>query len=601
MLDPETEVFALDSSILFLRKDESLRQLRGNGVKRLLRDIQERPDPNLRVGDTLITCSYLHADLLPEIQAAMPCVLLKPGTSHIWIGPRFAAGSSPCPRCFLRRLISNDDRWAMLSNVPVTFRRGPRLSAGLRATVAAHLERLQPGMLIRVNTATGEASTHRIVPLADCTGCTIVANNTGESPQLWDTVRRRLGHLIDPLTGIVSEPSLCTSAFEEPVYVAIARYADPSGKLGEYEFDGKAKCVVRSKAVSRTAFGGGVAPDDACARAVLEAIERYSGIYQGDQPTRVASLAELGEQAIHPNRLMNYSAGQLSRPTIRSRGTPRELVVPEAFDEEARIHWTEVESLSGTIKYVPTAWCYDGFDRLPDSCFSVYDTNGSAVSFRRDDAIRHAFLELVERDAVAIWWYNRISRPLVAIRSFDDPVIDRIAARHDELGRRLLVFDLTHDFELPVFAAVSILQDTVPQFGFGAHFDARSALTSALMELEQARRVGGTDRWGAIDWKSQTQLFPSTERREAGDYEEWTGGRDIQWCADRAAAVGLELFIRDCTRADTGLSAVRVIMPGIRHIWPRFGPGRLMDVPVALRWRNEPTPPEEINPVYLRS
>jgi hypothetical protein len=121
------------------------------------------------------------------------------------------------------------------------------------------------------------------------------------------------------------------------------------------------------------------------------------------------------------------------------------------------------------------------------------------------------------------------------------------------------------------------------------------------MELEQARRVGGTDRWGAIDWKSQTQLFPSTERREAGDYEEWTGGRDIQWCADRAAAVGLELFIRDCTRADTGLSAVRVIMPGIRHIWPRFGPGRLMDVPVALRWRNEPTPPEEINPVYLRS
>jgi oxazoline/thiazoline synthase len=55
----------------------------------------------------------------------------------------------------------------------------------------------------------------------------------------------------------------------------------------------------------------------------------------------------------------------------------------------------------------------------------------------------------------------------------------------------------------------------------------------------------------------------------------------------------------DQTRPDIGLSAVKVIVPGLRHFWPRFGPGRLYDVPVRLGWIDRPRPEADLNPVHL--
>ena len=35
------------------------------------------------------------------------------------------------------------------------------------------------------------------------------------------------------------------------------------------------------------------------------------------------------------------------------------------------------------------------------------DSNGNAAGSSPEDAVVQGFLELVERDAVALWWYNR--------------------------------------------------------------------------------------------------------------------------------------------------------------------------------------------------
>ncbi|WP_441293212.1 hypothetical protein ACSRUE_22460 [Sorangium sp. KYC3313] len=40
-------------------------------------------------------------------------------------------------------------------------------------------------------------------------------------------------------------------------------------------------------------------------------------------------------------------------------------------------------------------------------------------------------------------------------------------------------------------------------------------------------------------------------------------------------------------------------MPGLRHFWPRFGPGRLYDVPVRLGWLERANREEDLNPVPL--
>jgi ribosomal protein S12 methylthiotransferase accessory factor len=65
------------------------------------------------------------------------------------------------------------------------------------------------------------------------------------------------------------------------------------------------------------------------------------------------------------------------------------------------------------------------------------------------------FFELIERDAVAMWWYNGLSVPAVDLASFDDPYIGRTQDFCRRNGRELWVLDVTNDFEIPAFAAVS--------------------------------------------------------------------------------------------------------------------------------------------------
>jgi oxazoline/thiazoline synthase len=47
------------------------------------------------------------------------------------------------------------------------------------------------------------------------------------------------------------------------------------------------------------------------------------------------------------------------------------------------------------------------------------------------------------------------------------------------------------------------------------------------------------------------------------------------------------------------LPVAKVIVPGLRHFWARFAPGRLYDVPVRLGWISRPLAEEELNPVPM--
>jgi len=60
-------------------------------------------------------------------------------------------------------------------------------------------------------------------------------------------------------------------------------------------------------------------------------------------------------------------------------------------------------------------------------------------------------------------------------------------------------------------------------------------------------------------------------------------------------ARGHELIVLDQSRPDVDLHVVKVVVPGLRHFWQRFAPGRLYDVPVALGWLTAPTPEASLN------
>jgi hypothetical protein len=67
--------------------------------------------------------------------------------------------------------------------------------------------------------------------------------------------------------------------------------------------------------------------------------------------------------------------------------------------------------------------------------------------------------------------------------------------------------------------------------------------------------------------------------------------RDLQ---TQLAETGRRL---DHTRPDIGVPVARVIVPGLRHFYRRFAPGRLYDIPVKLGLLDRPRSEAELNPI----
>ena len=158
-------------------------------------------------------------------------------------------------------------------------------------------------------------------------------------------------------------------------------------------------------------------------------------------------------------------------------------------------------------------------------------------------------------------------------------------------------------------------------FGFGAHPDARSAIQHALCEMNHLlpavlpeNRLPSGDYpypdaahkrwWRTSSLASCPYLAPAPDRspRFASDYEFPAG------CADAAGASairallearGLEVLVLNQTRPDIGLPVVKVVVPGMRHFWARFAPGRLFDVPVLQGRLPGLTPERDLNPVSM--
>ena len=225
------------------------------------------------------------------------------------------------------------------------------------------------------------------------------------------------------------------------------------------------------------------------------------------------------------------------------------------------------------------------------------------------------FLELVERDAYAIWWYNRLQRPELDLGQFDDSFVRDLQQQLAQAGRRLWVLDVTSDLGIPTFVAVTHWMQNGREnieFGSGAHFDARIALLRALTELNQFLSLGlmggGTGEKSSLDGvtplrlEDHPYLTPSGDRMVQPEPDSKFGHLDtreqVTACVALAKRAGFDFLVLDQTRPDIEAPVVRVIVPGLRHFYRRFAPGRLYDVPVKLGWRDRALTENELNPIH---
>jgi ribosomal protein S12 methylthiotransferase accessory factor len=271
---------------------------------------------------------------------------------------------------------------------------------------------------------------------------------------------------------------------------------------------------------------------------------------------------------------------------------------------------------------VPTSFCYYDYPQKNAEAFCWADSNGNAAGNTIEEAILQGFLELVERDSVAIWWYNRLLRPEVDLKSFCEPYFEKLEDYFASINRKFWVLDLTTDLKIPTFAAISCkMYSKVEEiaFGFGAHFDAKLALTQALTEMPQLMpRLDGQPMdnqhsyhdpelskwWRTATVEQHDYLLPdaSQKRKTPVDYaaDAFKDLRDyVNQSVNIAQLHGMEVLVLDQTRPDVGLPVVKVIVPGLRHFWARFAPGRLYDVPVRQGWLRKKKRESDLNKVHL--
>lgn len=598
----------------------------------------------------VLTDDYLQPDLAilnkQFLRSGVPWLLARTCGSILWLGPLLRPGTTACWECMAYRLRSHRHveayaqrtmktafpRLAVNYTLPAT----EQVAAGLIAleiakSLADADSRQLESMLLTLDLATLTTGRHVVTRRPQCSACgnPDYAGSEPQPVQLASRPRRfdgdgghrqsppeetlaRYAHLLSPLTGVVRELTIPYGVDAiTPVYLSGPNVAADDDSVESL------RCHFRA-----TTAGKGKTDSQARVSAMCEAIERYSGVFQGNERRTRSSYESLGDAAIHPNLCLQFSASQYAR--YLEEPATRFARIPRPFDEGAEIEWSPLWSLSGqTFKYLPTAYCYFEYKAPDDERFCWSDSNGCAAGNSPEEAILQGFLELAERDSVALWWYNEISRPAVNLDSFADPYFTKLTTYYRSLNRDLWVLDITTDLGIPSFAAISRRTDSSSEdviFGFGAHLDAKLGVLRALTETNQFLpavierhsetnapfRVSEEDvrEWLATSTlANRPYLAPASGPMiSAEDYPtlQYLDLKDeVEHCVRIAEERGLETLVLDQTRPDVGLPVFRVVVPGLRHFWPRFAPGRLYDTPVALGWLQAPLSEEQLNPIRV--
>ena len=603
--------------------------------------------------EIVLTDNYLHPELAQinqkHLQTSLPWLLVKPQGILLWIGPIFQPQQTACWECLAQRLRNNQPVESFihrrrgtrspltppLADIPAHRQTALNMAANevLKWILQGENKPLQ-GAIATYDPLTLSLQNHAIVHRPQCPTCGFLKPPKRPLPVIIGSRKKKFTadgghrcatpeetlakyqHHISPITGVVR--SLEKIAGDDNSLTHIYRAQHHHFSMFDTFLDLQKNIGGRSAGKGRTDAQGK-------ASGFGEAIERYSSMFQGDELRIRGSYRSLREKAIHPNACMNFSPAQYQSRREWNAANPGAFQrVPEPFDENEEMDWTPIWSLNQqNFKYLPTAYCYFGYPR-PEKPSCWANTNGCAAGNTTEEAILQGFLELVERDGIALWWYNRLSRPAIALESFEDDYFQAVGEYYDSLGRDLWVLDLTSDLNIPTFGAISRRRGDIEDIilGFGSHFDPKLALQRALTELGQvlpavlsANPDGSTHYSRSVEphilhwWKTATienQPYLSPNRQiPARRHDNFTVIRhddlleDIQYCQQLMAEKGMEILVLDQTRPDVGLNVVKVIVPGLRLFWRRLDAGRLYDVPVQLGWLKEPLPEEKLNPIPL--
>lgn len=545
------------------------------------------------------------------------------------IGPMLGPGQG-CTECLVtrhQRRRAADIVSARLAGLerpavsPYLHPAAPALAAGVIASVAQARrsgdQSPVDGGGRSIDPVSLESGKHALVPVPGCSACDpdgTSAVNLGRGSAQTVSVSHDGGGLrtVDPDTTWQTYEHLVSDVLG--VLPEVRAVGDPSLRVhlagGNPAWDDRQDLDGLRSSLRQSSMGKGITVSSSRVGALAEALERQSMTWRGDESVRVARMVDL-EGAIHPHDIQLYSTTQLAAAEDGAPSSHRFHYVPQSFDVEQEHGWSQLRGIAHADQWawMPAPFAYLGFGRGVHGGLRGC-SNGVAAGNSVDEALLQGLLELVERDAVALWWYPRAHRPGVDLDAIDDPRVRAALAPLRARGREVWVLDITTDLGIPAMSALtSDIDGGRVLNGFGAHTDPVIAIVRALTEVAQSEaglselqpknmpEVEGewlasvttaTDPWLAPHGFSTPASARSLDLDGSLD--------DVLAALSRA---GLEAWWMDLTRRDIGLPVVRTVVPGLRHFWNRFAPGRLYDVPVNLGWVPAAYGEDDLNPRWV--
>jgi len=315
-------------------------------------------------------------------------------------------------------------------------------------------------------------------------------------------------------------------------------------------------------------------------------------LYQADVPLLKASNSKMNLQGYRTydfQALVPYSHNQYQKFNSESHPDSKLKQAARPYVNES-IHWLPTWSITKDEQvHIPLAQCFSNTPYSDDE-YGRWHSNGCAAGNTLEEAILQALFELIERDATAIWWYNKLICPVFDINRVNSDnlsKLDQCLSPDDKSGHDYWVLDLTSDIGVPVMVAVGKSKiNGGLVMGFGCHLIPEMAAQRALTELCQLIPIRDQNaapfdfdeiEEGEFLYGSQTAnsigylLEPSSDIKD-----------DISSIVARLSEKNMETLVLNYSRAHIPLFTAKVFVPGLCHIWPQFANERLYQAPLIM-------------------
>lgn len=416
-----------------------------------------------------------------------------------------------------------------------------------------------------------------------------------------------LTELVDSKTGLIKNLFI---SLEEPGEVKLFRAMATPGSLTRYN---------NSPYWFQFACGVGLTREDALMSAVGEFIERYCSCMYDESLTIRATYRQIinkGYNAIKPSAFALFSETQYSNESFPHK----------RFTEETPVNWVEGKAfVSHEHVWVPA--CFAWMVGFPERIVFPH-SNGLAASPSLEDAIVHALCEVVERDAVMITWFNKLSGHRIPIEEIDQDVVDIMVNRSLNCGFEYHFIDITLDIKIPSVMSITVsrndgtgvlvgaasklnVEEAVLKSFFEGCFQARPTVRKLSNGKAPAIKDGLTYLLAhhAMPYANVDAIkhfdFLLKSPAAKPSYPHVDKENSLNFAQSKLKDAGLDVIVVEITTpdiADLGFHVVRAIIPeaiGInagKHL-RYLGGERIYTVPQKLGYKDRRVNEDELNPL----